>query len=71
MDRAVRYFSNEMPPDLPLHLIHSNGEPLNDLSLTNKIKGISGGLTESDINKIQVSAIEDIADFKSSFLLTR
>ena len=65
MERAVRYFINEMPPDLPLHLIHSNGEPLSDVSLTNKIKGISGGLTESDINKIQVSAIEDIADFKS------
>lgn len=65
MDRAVKYFINEMPPDLPLHLIHNNGTPLNDLSLTNKIKGISNGLTESDINKIQVSAIEDIADYKS------
>ncbi len=65
MDRAVKYFTNEMPPNMPLHLIHSNGEPMNDLSLTNKIKTISGGLTESDINKIQVSAIEDLADYKS------
>ena len=65
MDRAVRYFTNEMPPNLPLHLIHNNGEPMNDLSLTNKIKQITGGLTESDINKIQVSAIEDIADYNA------
>ncbi len=65
MDRAVRYFINEMPPDMPLHLINTNGEPLSDLSLTNKIKSITGGLTESDINKIQVSAIEDVADYKA------
>tara|TARA_R100000541_G_C1891430_1_gene83566 strand:- start:416 stop:1300 length:885 start_codon:yes stop_codon:yes gene_type:complete len=65
MDRAVRYFTAEMPPNLPLHLIHSKGEPINDLSITNKIKAISGGLTESDINKIQVSAIEDVADYRS------
>jgi len=64
MDRAVRYFINELPPDMPVYLLHSNGTPLNDLSITNKIKSISGGLSESDINKIQVSAIEDIADYK-------
>ncbi len=65
MDRAVRYFINEMPPSLPLHVIHNNGEPMSDLSLTNKIKQITDGLTESDINKIQVSAIEDIADYNA------
>jgi len=65
MDRAVRYFINENPPDMPLYLINNNGEPLNELSLTNKIKSITGGLTESDINKIQVSHIEDIADYKA------
>ena len=64
LDRAVRYFINELPPDMPVYLLHSNGVPLNDLSITNKIKSISGGLSESDINKIQVSAIEDIADYK-------
>tara|TARA_R110001592_G_scaffold92815_1_gene270095 strand:+ start:1407 stop:2291 length:885 start_codon:yes stop_codon:yes gene_type:complete len=65
MDRAVRYFINEMPPDMPVHLIHLKGEQIKDDSITNKIKQISGGLTESDINKIQVSAIEDIADYNS------
>jgi|TARA_R100000084_G_scaffold103021_1_gene58883 hypothetical protein len=65
MDRAVRYFINEMPPNLPLHVIHNNGERMDDLSLTNKIKQISGGLTESDINKIQVSVIEDLADYNA------
>tara|TARA_R110002012_G_scaffold202769_2_gene371957 strand:- start:384 stop:683 length:300 start_codon:yes stop_codon:yes gene_type:complete len=65
MTRAVRYFIAEMPPDMPLYLLHSNGKPLSDLSITNKIKAITGGLTESDINKIQVSAIEDIADYAS------
>jgi len=65
MARAVKHFVNQMPPNLPVHLLHNNGEPLNDLSITNKIKSISGGLTESDINKIQVSAIEDVADYKA------
>ena len=65
MDRAVRYFIAEMPPSLPLHLIHSKGTPVCEVSITNKIKAISGGLTESDINKIQVSAIEDVADYRS------
>ena len=65
MDRAVRYFINEMPPNLPLYLLHNNGEPMNDLSLTNKIKQITDGLTESDINKIQVSAIEDLGDYNA------
>ena len=65
MDRAVKYFMNEMPPSMPCHLIHNNGEPLSDTSLTNKIKFITGGLTESDINKIQITAIEDFADYNA------
>jgi hypothetical protein len=65
MTRACRYFINQMPPNMPLHVLHINGEPITDLSITNKIKTISGGLTESDINKIQVTAIEDIADYKA------
>ena len=65
MSRAVRYFINENPPDIRLFLFNNNGEKMSELSLTNKIKSISGGLTESDINKILVSAIEDIADYNS------
>ena len=65
MSRAVRYFINENPPDIRLFLFNNNGEKMSELSLTNKIKSISGGLTESDINKILVSAIEDVADYNS------
>ena len=63
MDRAVRYYTAENPPDMPLHLLNVNGEPMSEASITNKIKSITGGLTESDINKIQVSAVEDIAQY--------
>jgi len=69
MNRAVKYFINQLPPDLPVFLIHQNGEPLSDLSISNKIKSISGGLTESDINKIQVSAIQDFSDYKALQLM--
>lgn len=69
MTRACRYFINQMPPAMALHVLHRGGEPITDLSITNKIKTISGGLTESDINKIQVTAIEDVADYKALLIM--
>ena len=65
MSRAVRYFINEQPPDMRIFLFNNNGDKMSEMSLTNKIKSISGGLTEGDINKILVSAIEDVADYSA------
>ena len=61
--RAMRYWEAQQPPGEPLHLINNKGEPLAEGSIANHIKKITGGLTESDINKIQVTAIEAIADY--------
>jgi len=62
MNRAVRYFIAQQPPDAPIYLLNYNGDRMNDGSIANIVKRITGGLTESDINKIQVSEIESIAD---------
>ena len=61
--RAMRYWEAQQPPGSPLHLINNKGEQLAEGSIANHIKRITNGLTESDINKIQVTAIESIADY--------
>jgi predicted transcriptional regulator with HTH domain len=64
MTRAVRYFTAEMPPNMPLFVMNHNGERLVDSSIANYMKRVlPEGITESDINKIQVSEIESMADF--------
>jgi hypothetical protein len=64
MTRAVRYFTAEMPPNMPLFVMNHNGERLVDSSIANYMKRVlPEGITESDINKIQVSEIESLNDF--------
>lgn len=64
MKRAVRYFTAEMPPNMPLFVMNHKGERLVDSSIANYMKRVlPEGITESDINKIQVSEIESLADF--------
>ena len=62
--RAVRYFEAENPPNMPLYLMNHKGVPLAESSVANYLKKVlPDGITESDINKIQVSEIESIADY--------
>ena len=62
--RAVRYFKAEMPPNEKLFLMNNNGDRLSEGSIANYLKKIlPEGITESDINKIQVSEIESLADY--------
>jgi len=62
--RAVRYFKAEMPPNSKLFLMNHNGDRLSEGSIANYLKKIlPEGITESDLNKIQVSEIESLADY--------
>ena len=62
--RAVRYFTAQMPPDSRLFLMNHQGDRLSEGSVANYLKKIlPENITESDINKIQVSEIESLADY--------
>ena len=65
MTFAIRYYIAELPPNQPIFLIQQNGERLNEKSVSNYVKNIlPNNITETDVNKIQVSAINDLADYK-------
>ncbi len=63
--RALKYYIAQQPPNLPVYLIlNENGECVSDLEINDFIKIATNGLTETDINKIQISVIEDSGDYK-------
>jgi hypothetical protein len=53
-----------MPPDSRLFLMNHQGDRLSEGSVANYLKKIlPENITESDINKIQTSEIESLADY--------
>ena len=64
MSRAVKHFVAQQPPDMPVYVINYKGERMNEGSIGNYIKRIlPNGITEGDLNKIQVSEIVDMAEY--------
>ena len=63
--RALKAYKAQHPPDTDIFLLDKNGLPINNNSIANYIKKFTyKNLTEGDYNKVFVSAITDIADFR-------
>ena len=63
--RALKYYCALLPPNMPIHLLHDEeGNPVNDDEVERFVKIATEGLTEGDINKIQLEDIESRGDYE-------